>query len=306
MTGYAPGFKDVNDQTRKDLTKAELIAFPLLALLLLLVFRGVVAAAVPLLLGVLSIVGTLFVLRLMSTFVGTSLFALNIATALSLGLAVDYGLLMVSRYREEIAGGRSPEEAHRITVLTAGRTALFSGVTVAGAMVTLVLMPQRFLYSVGAAGAAVGILSAVSALFVVPALLSVLGPRINALSIRRPAKSVSDESDGWMRLARAVMRRPIARRAGDDGPAARPGRAVGRHDADRAERAGGLVRASVLRGDPVRAGPLPARHLRGGHGHRPRRGHAGRARGRPAPGAGGARRRARVGVRAAGRGRRLS
>ncbi len=209
MTGYAPGFKDVNDQTRKDLTRAELIAFPLLALLLLLVFRGAVAAAVPLLLGLLSIIGTLFVLRLMSTFVGTSLFALNIATALSLGLAVDYGLLMVSRYREEIAGGRSPEEAHRITVLTAGRTALFSGVTVAGAMVTLVLMPQRFLYSVGAAGAAVGILSAVSALFVVPALLSVLGPRINALSIRRPAKSVSDESDGWMRLARAVMRRPV-------------------------------------------------------------------------------------------------
>jgi putative drug exporter of the RND superfamily len=209
MTGYAPGFKDVNDQTRKDLTKAELIAFPALTLLLLLVFRGVIAAAVPLLLGVLSIVGTLFVLRLMSAFVDTSLFALNIATALSLGLAVDYGLLMVSRYREEIAVGRTPEEAHRITVLTAGRTALFSGVTVAGAMATLILMPQRFLYSVGAAGAAVGILSAVCALFVVPALLSVLGPRINALSIRRSAKSVSDESDGWMRLARAVMRRPI-------------------------------------------------------------------------------------------------
>jgi uncharacterized membrane protein YdfJ with MMPL/SSD domain len=209
MTGYAPGFKDVNDQTRKDLNKAELIAFPALALLLLLVFRGVVAAAVPLLLGVLSIIGTLFVLRLMSMFVGTSLFALNIATALSLGLAVDYGLLMVSRYREEIDRGVPPEEAQRITVLTAGRTALFSGVTVAGAMATLILMPQRFLYSVGAAGAAVGILSAVSALFVVPALLSLLGPRINALSIRRPAKSVSDASDGWMRLARGVMRRPI-------------------------------------------------------------------------------------------------
>jgi uncharacterized membrane protein YdfJ with MMPL/SSD domain len=209
MTGYAPGFKDVNDQTRKDLSRAELIAFPVLALLLLLVFRGLVAAAVPLLLGVLSIIGTLFVLRLMSMFVGTSLFALNIATALSLGLAVDYGLLMVSRYREEIDRGTPPEEAHRITVLTAGRTALFSGVTVAGAMATLILMPQRFLYSVGAAGAAVGILSAVSALFVVPALLSLLGPRINALSIRRPAKSVSDASDGWMRVARAVMRRPI-------------------------------------------------------------------------------------------------
>jgi uncharacterized membrane protein YdfJ with MMPL/SSD domain len=209
MTGYAPAFKDVNDQTRKDLNRAELIAFPVLALLLILVFRGLVAAAVPLLLGVLSIIGTLFVLRLMSAVVGTSLFALNIATALSLGLAVDYGLVMVSRYREEIDRGTPPEEAQRITVLTAGRTALFSGVTVAGAMATLILMPQRFLYSVGAAGAAVGILSAVSALFVVPALLSLLGPRINALSIRRPAKPVSDASDGWMRLARIVMRRPI-------------------------------------------------------------------------------------------------
>ena len=163
----------------------------------------------------------------MSVFVDTSLFALNIATALSLGLAVDYGLLMVSRYREEIATGRTPEEAHRITVLTAGRTALFSGVTVAGAMATLMLMPQRFLYSVGAAGAAVGILSAVSALFVVPALLSVLGARINALSIRR----LGEVRLGRVRRLDAARARGHAptgpRRAGDDGPAPCPRRAVG-------------------------------------------------------------------------------
>ena len=106
MGGFAPGFNEVNDQTREDLTKAELIAFPILALLLLFVFRGVVAAAIPLLIGVISIVGTLLVLRVMSSFVDTSLFALNIATGLSLGLAVDYALLMVSRYREEIGARR--------------------------------------------------------------------------------------------------------------------------------------------------------------------------------------------------------
>ncbi len=160
MGGYAAGFNETNDQTREDLTKAELIAFPILALLLLFVFRGVVAAAIPLLLGVISIVGTLFVLRVMSTFADTSLFALNIATGLSLGLAVDYALLLVSRYREEIASGGATREAHRRTVQTAGRTAVFSGLTVAAAMAALVLMPQRFLYSMAVAGASVAVLSA--------------------------------------------------------------------------------------------------------------------------------------------------
>lgn len=208
--GYAPGFNEVNDQTRKDLTNAELIAFPLLALLLLLVFRGAVAAAVPLVIGALSILGTLLALRVMSSFVGTSLFALNIGTALSLGLAVDYALLLVSRHREETATAGFTEEAHRRTVSTAGRTALFSGLTVAGAMAALCVMPQRFLYSVGASGAVVGVLSAAMALFVVPALLAVLGPKINALSIRRgPGPSVADTSTRWLKVARAVMKRPV-------------------------------------------------------------------------------------------------
>jgi uncharacterized membrane protein YdfJ with MMPL/SSD domain len=209
MGGYAPSFNEVNDQTKTDLTKAELIAFPLLALLLLVVFRGVVAAAIPLVIGGISIVGTLLVLRIMSTFVDTSVFALNIATGLSLGLAVDYALLLVSRYREEIAVGGATREAHRITVRTAGRTALFSGLTVAAAMAALVILPQRFLYSIAVAGASVGILSAVIALLVVPSMLALLGTRIDALSIRR-GPAVSDESDGWYRLARGVMRRPVA------------------------------------------------------------------------------------------------
>ena len=208
MGGFAPSFNEVNDQTKTDLTKAELIAFPLLALLLLVVFRGVVAAAIPLLIGVVSIVGTLFVLRIMSELVDTSVFALNIATGLSLGLAVDYALLMVSRYREEIADGGATREAHRKTVLTAGRTTLFSGFTVGAAMAALVILPQRFLYSIAVAGASVGVLSAILAILVVPSLLSLLGTRIDALSIRR-GPAVSDESGGWYRLARGVMRHPV-------------------------------------------------------------------------------------------------
>lgn len=208
MGGFAPSFNEVNDQTKTDLTKAELIAFPLLALLLLVVFRGVVAAAIPLLIGVVSIVGTLFVLRIMSELVDTSVFALNIATGLSLGLAVDYALLMVSRYREEIADGGATREAHRRTVVTAGRTALFSGFTVGAAMAALVILPQRFLYSIAVAGASVGVLSAVLAILVVPSLLSLLGARIDALSIRS-GPAISDESGGWYRLARGVMRHPV-------------------------------------------------------------------------------------------------
>ncbi|HYF24193.1 MAG TPA: MMPL family transporter [Baekduia sp.] len=207
-TGFAPGFNDVEEQTREDLTKAELIAFPVLALLLLFVFRGVVAAGIPLLIGVLSIIGTFAVLRLMAAFVDTSLFALNITTALSLGLAVDYGLLLISRFREELGRGVAVAEAHRRTLLRAGHTVLFSGATVAAAMAALIVLPQRFLYSVGAAGAAVGLLTAVLALLVVGSLLAILGPRIDALSVRR-GPAVSDASGGWYRLARGVMRRPL-------------------------------------------------------------------------------------------------
>ena len=206
--GYAPSFQEVNDQTRADLTKAEMIAFPVLAVLLLLVFRGVVAAGIPLLVGGASIVGTFLMLRVMSMFVATSLFGLNIASGLSLGLAVDYALLMVTRYREELASGATLEEAHRRTIVTAGRTALFSGMTVAAAMAALVFFPQRFLYSVGAAGAAVGVLASVIAVLLVGSMLAVLGPNVNKWSIRGAGRSLG-ESDGWYRLARGVMRRPV-------------------------------------------------------------------------------------------------
>jgi uncharacterized membrane protein YdfJ with MMPL/SSD domain len=144
----------------------------------------------------------------MSGFVDTSIFALNIATGMSLGLAVDYALLLVSRYREEIARGGATREAHRRTVWTAGRTAVFSGLTVAAALAALIVMPQRFLYSMAVAGVSVGLLSALIAILVVPSLLALLGTRIDALSIRRGA-AVSDTSGGWYRLARGVMRRPV-------------------------------------------------------------------------------------------------
>jgi uncharacterized membrane protein YdfJ with MMPL/SSD domain len=208
FAGFATSFNEVNDQTRSDLTNAELIAFPLLALLLLFVFRGVVAAAIPLAIGVISIVGMSLILRAMAAVVDTSLFAQNIATGLSLGLAIDYGLLLVTRYRQELGRLGPTREAHRRTVTTAGRTVMFSGFTVAAALAGLVLFPQRFLYSIAIAGVFAAVLSALVAVVVVPALLSLLGERVNALAIRR-GPAVSDESGGWYRLARGVMRRPV-------------------------------------------------------------------------------------------------
>jgi RND superfamily putative drug exporter len=206
--GFAPSFSEVNDQTRSDLQHSELIAFPALTILLLLVFRGAIAAAIPLLIGVISILGTFLMLRVMSSVVDTSLFALNISTALSLGLAVDYALLMVSRYREELERDGPSRAAHRRTVQAAGRAALFSGATVAVALASLIALPQRFLYSIGAAGATVGLLSATIALLVVPSLLALLGENINKWSVRR-GPPVTADSGGWYRLARGVMRRPV-------------------------------------------------------------------------------------------------
>jgi len=207
--GLAAGFNEVNDTVEKDLVRAELIAFPLLALLLLIVFRGVIAASIPLLVGMVSIGGTFLVLRVMSIFVDTSVFALNITTAIGLGLAVDYGLLMVTRYREELERDGPSRESHRRLVESAGRTVIFSGLTVATALAALTILPQRFLYSVGAAGAVASVLASVGALFLVPSLLALLGERINSLSLRR-GSSVADESDGWYRLAGGVMRHPVA------------------------------------------------------------------------------------------------
>ena len=186
----------MNKQTESDLRRAEMLAFPLLFLLSLLFFRSLVAALLPLLIGGLAIVGTFLVLRIASEFGSISIFALNLTTGLGLGLAIDYSLFIVSRYREELArrgidsagaGGRTERwEALRATMRTAGRTVLFSSITVAAALASLIVFPQRFLYSMGIGGSLVALLAAAVALIVLPAVLSILGPRVNALAPRFP------------------------------------------------------------------------------------------------------------------------
>ncbi len=141
--GFAVSFTDVNDTVRADLVRAELIAFPVVAILLMIVFRGVVAALLPLLIGGIAVAGTFLALRILSELTDVSIFALNITTALGLGLAVDYGLLLTSRYREELERSGPGWEAHRRTVATAGRAVLFSGLTVSAAIASLLILPQR-------------------------------------------------------------------------------------------------------------------------------------------------------------------
>ncbi len=205
--GYAVGFTEVNQTLEDDLQRAELIAFPIVAVLLMIVFRGLVAALLPLVIGGIAVVGTFLILRVLSEITEVSIFALNITTAIGLGLAVDYGLLLTSRYREELARDGPTYEALRRTVGTAGRAVFFSGLTVAAALAALTILPQRFLYSMGAGGAAVSLLAAFAALLATPAMLALLGERVNALPLR--GGGVTSEGTGrWFALANAVMRRP--------------------------------------------------------------------------------------------------
>jgi uncharacterized membrane protein YdfJ with MMPL/SSD domain len=213
LGGDAIANAQVGTQVGNDLAHAELLAFPLIFLLSLLFFRSVVASLLPPLLGGLAIVGTFFLLRVISTFTDLSVFALNLTTGLGLGLAIDYSLFIVSRYREEAARDGFGLEALRRTLQTAGRTVLFSSVTVAFSAASLVIFPQRFLYSMGIAGAVVALLAATLALTVLPALLVVLGPRVNALSPRRLRQAAERDarpahSGAWYRLAQFVTRRP--------------------------------------------------------------------------------------------------
>jgi RND superfamily putative drug exporter len=202
-----------NTQVGLDLALAELLAFPFIFLLSLLFFRSLIAALLPPLLGMLAIVATFFVLRIVSSFTDLSVFALNLVTGLGLGLAIDYSLFTVSRYREEAAKSGFGLEALRGTLQTAGRTILFSSVTVAAAVASLAIFPQRFLYSMGIAGAVVAVVAATLALVVLPALLTVLGPRVNALAPKRLQRAADrdarpEPSGAWYRLSQFVMRRP--------------------------------------------------------------------------------------------------
>jgi uncharacterized membrane protein YdfJ with MMPL/SSD domain len=213
LGGFAAASADVNEQVESDLKRAEMLAFPILFLLALLFFRSVVAAALPLLVGGLAIVTTFLALKAGNEVTELSVYALNITTAIGLGLAIDYSLFMVARYREEIAEYGPGPEALRRTLATAGRTVLFSCVTVAAAMAALIVFPQKFLYSMGVAGAMVALIAGAVALLVLPSVLALLGNRVNSLSprwLRRRAEADSRPASqgGWYRLSRFVMRRP--------------------------------------------------------------------------------------------------
>lgn len=209
--GPGPAFEAIGSQVEKDLKRAELIAFPILFLLSLWVFRGVVAALLPLFVGGLVVVGTFLSLRIVNEGVLLSIFALNLAIGLGLGLAIDYSLFVVSRFREELANGLDTGAALARTMRTAGRTVIFSAATVAAALLSLLVFPQRFLYSMAISGSITAILAAVVAVTALPALLMVLGPRVNSLAPARWQHAAGRTEQGfWYRLSRAVMRRPLA------------------------------------------------------------------------------------------------
>jgi uncharacterized membrane protein YdfJ with MMPL/SSD domain len=212
--GGAVAQEEVNKQVESDLRRAEMLAIPLLFLLSLLFFRSLVAALLPPLIGGLAIVGTFLILRIASEFGSISIFALNLTTALGLGLAIDYSLFVVSRYREEIASHGPGAAAMRRVLATSGRTVLFSALTVATALASLLVFPQRFLYSMGLGGSLVALFAALISLTVLPAVLTLLGTRVNALAPRflqrrAEADARPDAQRFWYRLSRFVMRRPV-------------------------------------------------------------------------------------------------
>ena len=213
LGGDAPASRAANRIVSADLAHAELLAFPILFLLALWFFRSLVAAALPPLIGGLSIVLTFLALRGVSEVMHLSIFALNLVTGLGLGLAIDYSLFVVSRYREEMAVSGPGREALARTLRTAGRTVLFSSLTVAAALASLLVFPQRFLYSMGVGGTIVALIASGVALLVLPAILALLGERVNSLAPRRLHRAADADarpatSGAWYRLSRFVMRRP--------------------------------------------------------------------------------------------------
>lgn len=211
--GPAIAIGQVDDQVEKDLARAEVIAFPLLLVLSLIVFRGLVAALLPIVAGAVSVLGTFLMLRIVNEFSSLSIFAVNVVIGLGLGLAIDYSLFIVSRYREELARVGAGREALRRTLETAGRTVTFSAFTLAAAMASLLVFPQPFLHSMALGGIFVALTSAGAALLVLPAILAALGTRVNALAPARWRRAVdrdarAERAGFWYRLSQAVMHRP--------------------------------------------------------------------------------------------------
>jgi uncharacterized membrane protein YdfJ with MMPL/SSD domain len=207
--------EQAGEQVQEDLARAETLAFPLLFLVSLFVFRGLVAALLPLAVGAVTVLSTFLLIRGVNEIEPMSVFALNLIIGLGLGLAIDYSLFMVSRFREEVEKGMSSADALAATMRTAGRTVLFSAVTVAAALASLIVFEQRFLYSMGVGGVLVSLVAATVSLTILPALLAALGPRVNALSSARwraaMRREAAHEEEGfWYRHSRRVMRRPGA------------------------------------------------------------------------------------------------
>ena len=216
--GPAIVYDQINQQTKHDLLRMEAIAIPLSFLVLVWVFGGLIAAALPMIVGLMAILGAMAVLRLITTFSEVSIFALNVTAALGLALAVDYTLLIVSRYRDEIAAGATPEAALVRTMCTAGRTVLFSAVTVALSLAALLVFPMYFLRSFAYSGIATVAFAAAAAVIVTPAAIVALGPRLDAFDIRRLARRALGRPEPvakpvdqlfWYRSTKFVMRRSI-------------------------------------------------------------------------------------------------
>ncbi|MFN8110680.1 MAG: MMPL family transporter [Thermoleophilia bacterium] len=205
---------DITSIIGQDIGRAEMVAFPVLFLVSLLVFRGVIAALMPVVVGMVAIMGGFLGLAMANHLTSVSVFATNLVIGLGLGLAVDYALLLVSRYREEVAVHGHTPDAVRATLRSAGRSVLFSAVTVAAAMAGLMLFPQDFLFSMGLGGLMVALVAALVAVSLVPAMLMLLGPRIDALSPRRWRDSLAQRhaaphTGAWYRLSHLVMRRAL-------------------------------------------------------------------------------------------------
>ncbi len=210
VTGEAQINAEVNDQSERDLVSAELLGAPIVALLLLLIFRTPLAALLPLAIGAASVALTTAVLALLVQVTEVSLFALNVTTALGFGLAVDYSLFVVTRFREELDRGRSVDDAIAASTALAGRTVLFSALTVAVSIAALLVFPLYFLRSMAYAAIPVVLVAAAATVIVLPALLRLTGRHLNRWDVlSRFVGPPRSSSEGWRRLANGVMRRPL-------------------------------------------------------------------------------------------------
>jgi RND superfamily putative drug exporter len=213
LTLYAGGVGVVGHAITKkisdDLKIAELISIPLTFILLVLVFGALAASAMPLIVGVAAILGAFFILYLFTLFTTVSIYALNLTTGMGLGLGIDYALLMVNRFREELHRGKNVEDSIVTTMATAGKTVFYSGMTVLVTLLSLTFFPLPFLQSFGYAGVSVVALAVIGALFGLPPILAILGDRIDKGVVRKSA--ITPKEDGrWAQTARLVMKRPVS------------------------------------------------------------------------------------------------